>query len=72
MGFYVVQNDHGEFLTNRKATPNDRYRARSGWSKLLDDAKVFSTKSAARNSDNYTGEEIIFVREVHLELGNKV
>lgn len=70
--FYIVKNFDNEYLTNRRAAKNDRYRARSGWSESIDDAKVFSTKSAATNSGVSNGEAGFDVIEVTLKLGNVV
>lgn len=70
--FYVVESFDGHFLTNRKASKQDRYQARSSWSKDLDDAKVFSTKAAATRSANENGEKSFWVREANLTLGEAV
>lgn len=71
MSFYVVRGEDGYFLTNRKATGRTYphvYRARSGWSEDLDDAKIFSTKSAASNSANSNNEQDYEVLEVKVSL----
>lgn len=69
MSFYVVRGEDGYFLTNRKATGR-MYVSRSGWSKNLDDAKIFSTKSAASNSANSNGEQDYEVLQVKVSLEN--
>jgi len=70
--FYVVRNFDDEYLTNRRAGKNDRYRARSGWSETIDDAKVFSTRAAATRSGKDNGEADFQVIEVSLNLGKIV
>lgn len=69
MAFFVVKGEDGYFLTNRKSTGR-MYVSRSGWSEKLDDAKIFSTKSAASNSANSNGEQDYEVLQVKVSLEN--
>lgn len=69
--FYVVESFNSGYLTNRKST-GEMYVSRSSWSDDLDDAKVFSTLSAAKRSANENGEHGYWVHEVSLDIGNTV
>ena len=62
--FIVRRKTDNFFLTNRKNT-NVLYKYRSMWSENLDDAKIFSTKSAAVNSANHNGEEY-YIKKVKI------
>lgn len=48
---YIVKNHDEQFLTARRPTGN-HYQARTGWSGDINDAKIFNTKGAAKNSAN--------------------
>lgn len=69
--FYIVESFDNYFLTNRRST-GDRYKARSDWSKELDDAKIFSTQAAATRSAKDNGEKGFWVTEANFTLGNVV
>lgn len=53
----VLKTSEGiKFLTPRRSTGR-QYESRSGWSLKFEDAKVFNTASAAKNSASASGEK---------------
>jgi hypothetical protein len=64
---WVVRNAKGEFLTPRRAT-GKMYVNRVSWSENFNDAKIFSTISAASNSLSRSGVGIAEVVAVKVEL----
>lgn len=67
MNKFIVQSDKGMFLTPRRAT-GKQYENRSGWSKNIEDAKIFQNKAAATNSANKNGSTEYIVRAVKIVL----
>lgn len=64
---YVAINNFGQYLTPRRNT-GKMYENRSGWSDNIDDAKIFSTSGAAKNSSRVAGCDSpnIFAVEIKL------
>lgn len=58
----VVSND-GKYLTPRRNN-GKLYESRSGWSKDIDDAKIFQNRAAAKNSGNYNGAKFFDVKDI--------
>lgn len=52
---YVIQADDGSFLTPRRNT-GTVYQSRAMWSRDLEQARVFNTKTAATTSANKAPE----------------
>ena len=61
---FIVVNREKEFLTPRRST-GVMYQNRSQWSKELKDARIFNSRSAAKNAiSNYTKYKEILEVEV--------
>lgn len=56
----IVQDASGKYLTHRRSTGR-QYISRSSWSDNIDDAKIFASKSAAKNSANASNSELAFL-----------
>lgn len=61
----IVVSSTGEFLTPRRNN-GKMYESRSGWSKDIEDAKIFQTKNAAKNSAEYNGERAYEIKPVRI------
>ena len=48
---FIVKNKKGLYQTPRRNN-GKMYESRTQWSKSLDDARIFSTRGAAKNSAN--------------------
>jgi hypothetical protein len=61
----IVVSKDGKYLTPRRNNGN-LYESRTGWSKSLDDARIFQTVSSAKNSANANGGKKYRVVNVHI------
>jgi len=64
---FVATNRSGKYLTPRRAT-DKMYESRSGWHKSIDEARIFSTAGAAKNSARQAGCKEPKILPVKLEL----
>ncbi len=68
---FIAKSTNGLYLTPRRNT-GAMYESRSGWSKDIEDAKIFQTKAAATNSGNQNGKhkfEVVPVQIVEQQAG---
>ena len=64
----IVVDQHNLYLTPRRNNGN-MYESRSGWSSDINDAKVFQSQGAAKNSAMQNGTKFKFyIREVTLTI----
>ena len=61
----VVISDDGKYLTPRRNN-GVQYESRSGWSGDIEDAKIFQTKAAAKNSAEYNGKKPYTIKRVNI------
>ena len=65
----VVSND-GKYLTPRRNN-GKLYESRSGWSVDIEDAKIFQTNAAAKNSAEYNGEKMYEIKQVNVVIAER-
>lgn len=63
----IVISSEGKYLTPRRNN-GKQYESRSGWSKDIEEAKIFQTKGAAKNSAEYNGEYIYTIKRVSINI----
>ena len=61
----IVVSSEGQYLTPRRNN-GKLYESRSGWSSDIEDAKIFQTPAAAKNSASANGQKDYEVKAVHL------
>ena len=66
----IVVSKDGKYLTPRRSNGN-LYEARTGWSKDIEDAKVFQSSVAASNSANRNGSKEYAVKQVKIMIVDK-
>ena len=66
-GKCIVVSSNGEYLTPRRNN-GKQYESRSGWSADIEDAKIFQTKGAAKNSAEYNGDKDYEVKAIRITI----
>lgn len=65
----IVVSTDGEYLTPRRNIGR-QYESRSGWSKDIDDAKIFQTRGAATNSANQNNEKEYTIKPITITVAS--
>lgn len=72
MSHYIVKSDSGDYMYNRRST-DSMYVNRTHWGPNLDEARVFTTKSAAVVSANHAcGHSGIYRKDLEKTFSYKV
>ena len=61
----IVVSTDKKYLTPRRNN-GKLYESRSGWSKDIEDAKIFQTPTAAKNSAEYNGGERYAIKPIRV------
>ena len=61
----IVVSSDGKYLTPRRNN-GKQYELRSGWSGDIEDAKIFQTRGAAKNSADYNNEKAYTIKQISI------